>query len=223
MDAKVLTAVFASLAALFAGLNGGAFSAQDVRDVSAETPGIETPSKFSLGQQLPLIGDFFRRPEPENLVQARIVVKEDSSVKLRMAQLEARNLNTINSRSMMIDSDDDILFRKFTGKVNFGNQTDIQGSASGLETSGVNISTGINLDTGFNTDQISATGTKKTRMDFSSASIGPAGSDFPIDNSNTDITVKSFTGNIEIYTSNRTLILDGKVHSIKAGKTMFGS
>lgn len=223
MDAKVLTAVFASLAAVFAGLNGGAFSAQDVRDVSAETPGINTPSKFSLGQELPFIGQFLKRPEAENSVKAQIVVDEDSSVSLRKASLEARNLTTVNSRSMAIESDDDIRFSGFTGKVNFGNDTKIKGSASGLETSGVNISTGINLETGFDMDRIQVKGTEKTNMKFSSASISPAGSDFPIDSSETDVNIKSFTGDMTIHTSNRTLMLEGKVHTIEAGRTTFGS
>jgi hypothetical protein len=222
MEAKVLTAVFASLAAIFAGLNGGAFSAQDVRDVGSETPGINTPST-SFGQYLPFVGDYFQRPEPENEVKAQIVVGEDSSVSLRKAGVKAVKLTKVDSRSMQIDSNEDIYFRRFSGDLNFGNQTSIKGSTSGLETSGVNITTGIDLATEFDTNRIDVENTQKTNMKFSSASIRPANSDFPIDDSGTDVNVKSFTGDITIHTSNRTLIIDGKVHRIEAGKTSFGS
>lgn len=227
MDAKVLAAVFVSLSAVFAGADGGMFSTSDVREVQSQA-GIKAPSVDSslgsLGKDLPIIGSIFQKPEPENDVKAQIVASSDSKFKLRKAALEARNLTQINSRSMKIDSDEDISFRKFTGRVAFGNTTEIKGSSSGLTTSGVNISTGVNLDTGLETQEIKVTGTQLTDMEFSSASISPSGnSDFPIQAEDRKISVKSFTGDITAYTSNRTLVLDGKVHRINAGKTSYGS
>ena len=227
MDAKVMAAVFVSLAAVFAGADGGMFSTSDVRKVQSQA-GLEAPSVDSslgsLGKNLPVIGGIFERPEPENEVNAQIEASSDSSFKVRKAALEARNLTQINSKSMKIDSDADIRFRRFTGTVGFGNTTEIKGASSGLRTSGVNISTAVSLDTDVETQEIKVTGTQLTNMQFPSAGISPAeDSDFPIQAENREINVKSFTGDITIYTGNRTLILDGKVHSIKAGKTSYGS
>jgi hypothetical protein len=223
MDIKVLAAVFVSLAAVFAGADGGMFSTSDVREVQSSA-GLSAPSVGSLTKDLPFVGDFFQRPEPENDVQARIVADTGSKFTVRKGDLQARNLTTIKTQSMKVDSNEDISFLSFTGGVKFGNTTEIDGSASGLLTSDVNVSTAVSLKTGFETDRIEINNTQKTNLKFSDAAISPIdGSDFPIDTENEKIDVTSFTGDITIYPANQTLVIDGKVHSITAGKTSYGS
>ncbi len=223
MDVKILAAVLASLAAVFAGMNGGVFSESDIRNVQSNA-GLETPEISSQGSNIPFIGQFLESPEPENDLEARIEVESGSEMKLRKSSLEPRNLNEISSPGIEINSDEDIKFRTFSGAVKFGNTTQIKGDTSGLESSGVNISTNLKLDTDFATDQIKVSNTQKTNLDFSEADISPLeGSDFPINTDNTKVSVKSFTGDIDVYTQNRTINLRGQVHRVSAGKANFGS
>lgn len=222
MDLKILAAVFVSLAAVFTGMNGGMFSESDVRDIQS-TAGFEAP-QASFFSDLPVIDRLTQRPEPENNLEARITLDRGSSMSLRKAGLEARNLREISSPGINIESDEDIEFRNFNGNVEFGNNTNIKGKASGLESSGVNVSTSIRLDTNFATDQISVSNTEKTNFKFSEASIEPLeGSNFPIDTDDSNVNIKSFSGDIDVYTGNRTLNLRGSVHRVKAGKASYGS
>jgi len=223
MDVKILAAVLASLAAVFAGMNGGVFSESDVRNVQS-TAGLETPEISSQGSNIPFIGQFLERPNPENDLEARIEVDSGSEINLRKSSLEARNLKEISSPGIEINSDEDIKFKTFSGTVKFGNTTKIKGDTSGLESSGLNISTDLKLDTDFDTEQIKVSNTQKINLDFSEADISPLeGSDFPIDTENTKIAVKSFTGDLDVYTQNRTIDLRGQVHRISGGKANFGS
>ncbi|MFB6099652.1 MAG: hypothetical protein ABEK16_00110 [Candidatus Nanohalobium sp.] len=223
MDAKILAAVLASLAAVFAGTSGGMFSTSDVRQVTAEAPGISTPSSNSLLQKVPVIGGFFEKPVPKNDVKARITVQGSAEVKINSAMLEAQNLTRINSRSMKIDSDQEIQFKNFNGKVRFGNTSKISGAAAGLKTSGVNLTTDLSLDTEVQTHLIRVENTVKTPIKFKSASVAPAGnSDFPINTQEKNLNINSFTGDIMIYPGNSTLVIDGKVATLTAGKTTYG-
>lgn len=224
MDVKILAAVFVSLAAAFAGMNGGAFSESDIRDVKSST-GFEAPqASNSFLSDIPLVDRFTRRPDPNNELEAQIVVEKGSEMKLRKSGLEAQNLREINSPNINIESDEDIEFRNFNGKVKFGNNTNIVGSTSGLESSGVNISTSVQLDTNLETNVINVDNTQKTNFKFSEASIRPLdSSDFPIDTEDSNVNIKSFTGDIEVYTQNRTLNLRGQVHRVKAGKVTYGT
>lgn len=224
MDIKILAAVFVSLAAVFTGMDGGVFSESDVRDIQSTT-GFEAPqASGSFLSDLPVIDRFMERPEPGNELEAQIVVERGSEMKLRNAELEAQNLREINSPNINIESDEDIEFRKFNGRVEFGNSTNIIGNAAGLESSGVNISTSVQLDTNLETELINVRNTEKTNFKFSEASIRPLeSSEFPIDTDNSNVNVKSFTGDIEVYTQNRTLNLQGQVHRVKAGKVTYGT
>lgn len=224
MDIKILAAVFVSLAAAFTGMDGGAFTESDVRDIQSSA-GFEAPqASNSFLSDIPLIDRFTQRPEPNNELEAQIVLERGSKMKLRKSGLEAQNLREINSPNINIESDEDIEFRMFNGKVEFGNNTNIAGSASGIESSGVNISTSVQLETDLETDLIEVTDTQKTNFKFSQASIRPLdGSDFPIDTEDSNVNIKSFTGDIEVYTQNRTLNLRGQVHRVKAGKVTYGT
>lgn len=223
MDIKILAAVLASLTAIFAGMNGGVFSQSDIREAQSAT-GIESPEISSYKSDIPVVGKFFRRAEPENKIQAQIKVEPGSEMNIRKAGLEAKNLREINSPGISIRSDEDVNFKDFQGKVSFGNNTKIKGKSSGLHSSGVNISTKLQLDTDFSTKHIKVKKTLKTNLDFSEADIKPINdSDFPINTENTKVSLKSFTGDINVYTQNRTLNLDGLVHRVEAGKAKYGT
>ena len=223
MDAKVLAAVLASLAAVFAGTNGGMFSTSDVRDVASEAPGVSTPSANSLLQDAPVIGGYFKKPEPTNDIKAKISVKGPAQLQINNAKLEAQELTRIDSRTMKIGSDENILFKQFNGKVDFGNRSKLQGSSEGLSSSGVNLTTRLNLDTEVETPQIDVENTQKTAMNFRRASISPTeNSDFPLNTEESKLDVNSFTGDMTIYPANSTLIIQGKVATVDAGKTSYG-
>ncbi|MFB6158561.1 MAG: hypothetical protein ABEJ95_02760 [Candidatus Nanohalobium sp.] len=218
MDIKILAAVLGSLTAVFAGAGGGVFS-----DVTPQDQAV-TMSDTSMLQDLPIIGEIFRKPEPSNEIHAKMEIDGPATVKINNGGLKAENLTEINASTMTIDSDQDIKLRKFTGKVKFGNTSRIEGKATGLKTSGVNINTSIRLDTGLKTPLIKISETHRSQIRFKQASISPVkDSDFPLNTNRSNIKINSFTGDIEIYPGRNTLILDGKVSSLKAGKTSYGN
>ncbi|MEF8880856.1 MAG: hypothetical protein V5A72_03435 [Candidatus Nanohaloarchaea archaeon] len=217
MDVRILAAVFISLGAVFAGADGGMFSS-DVREVQSSA-GLSTPSINSFTGDLPIIGKYLKKPKPENKVKAEVKFTGDTSLNLNKADIKASNLTSIKAKNMKIDSDSDVEFKSFTGKIEISNTTNIKGDAKGLDTSGVNITTRINLETNIATEMIKVKRTEKTGIQFSSASIGPTpDSDFSLDTENTNLNINSFSGDIIIYPKKRTFILDGKVDELRAGK-----
>ena len=218
MDAKILAAVLVSLAAVFAGADGGMFSTQDVRNIQ-EDAGLEAPSTSLIPSKIPVIGDLLKKPKPTNKVKAEIVLHGEESFRIKKAGLKASKLTEINARNMKIDSDRDIKFTGFNGKVKLNNQTELDGSATGFQTSNVNITTATGLNTAVDTQRIEVENTSRTGFKFSKASIGPTqGSNFSLDTSNTNLDINSFTGNVTIYPREKKLVIDGKVDKLNAGK-----
>jgi hypothetical protein len=222
MDLKALGAVFASLAAIFAGMNGGVFTEADVRGLQS-TAGFQSPKITSFTSEIPVINEFLEKPEPKNQIKAQIKLEKGSKIKLNNAGINTSELRKINTEKLKASSDEEMQLKKFTGILKFGNNTQIKGKAKGIKSSGVNITTTLNLDTQLKTNQINVEETQKTNMKFSKADIKPwKNSGFPIDTQNTRVNAKSFTGDIKINTQARTLKLEGKVHKVNAGKTQYG-
>jgi len=220
MEPRILAATLATLATIFAGLNGGAFTADDIRNTELADQQITQKSGLnSLMPDIPLLDKLTQRPEPKNQVRAVIQIKDASNLKLRKAKIKAENLNQIKTSRMNIDSDQDIQFQGFTGKIEFNNKTRFNGRSTGLNTSGVNLTTPTTLDTEASTRKIQVRNTNKSKLKFSKASIKPAkGSEFGINTENTNLNINSYTGDITVYTENKTLVLNGKVDTLEAGK-----
>ena len=221
MDAQILTATLATLAAVFAGLNGGAFTVDDIQN-NTEIPDMQNSQQEGLTSMLPdipLLDRLTQKPEPENPVKAQIKLQDNPQLKLSKASLTAKQLTQIKSNRIKIDSDQEITLHKYTGQIQFAKNTSIKGTSQGANTSGVNITTPIKIQTQTTANQINIENTQKTPIKSSNASIQPTpDSDFGINTENTDLNINSFTGNITVHTKNKTLIIDGKVDKLKAGQ-----
>ncbi|QGA80351.1 hypothetical protein [Candidatus Nanohalobium constans] len=225
MEAKILAATLASLAAIFAGLNGGAFTADDIRNTDLANEQLTQESGLqSMLPDIPFIDQLNQKPEPTNKVKAQIQIQDSSDLKLKQATLQASSLKQIQTKNIDIQSDEEIKFKQFKGRLKFDNTSTIKGTAKAINTSGVNITTGIRLNTEADTDKINVENTQRSEMKFSKASIKPTNnSDFGINTNNTNLNINSFTGDITVHTRNKTLIIDGKVDTLKAGKYSLGN
>lgn len=218
MDAKILAAVLVSLAAVFAGADGGMFSTDDIRNIQQDT-GFQAPSTDSITSNIPLINDFLEKPKPTNQIKAQIILHGEEQFRVKQAGLKAGNLTEINARNMKIDSDKDIEFNGYNGKIKLSNETILDGSAKGFQTSNVNITAATGLNTVVKTDKIEVDNTSKIGFKFSKASISPTqNSNFSLDTSNTNLDINSFTGDVIVYPEEKRIVIDGKVDKLNAGK-----
>ncbi|MFB6145299.1 MAG: hypothetical protein ABEJ99_02215 [Candidatus Nanohaloarchaea archaeon] len=224
LDAKILTAVLASLAALAAGMNGGAITAKDIRTGTI-------PSNLNFGSQFnplqKLTGLLNTKPEPTNKFTARLKVDTlyTDKISSKNAELHVANLTKFKVNTHTIRSDEPIVIYGYTGDIKTGNRTKFSGRASSLLTSGVNITGLMNVDEEVPARYIEIDNTQKISLKFEQVSgkiMPEKGSSLNIAGSQRQLIIDSFAGDIKIYQGNRTVVLDGKVSSLQAGGFSFG-
>jgi hypothetical protein len=220
MEPKILAATLATLATVFAGLNGGAFTVDDIRSTELADEDLTQQSRLgSFIPEIPFMDRLSQKPEPTSQVKARIQIQDESKLKLRKAEITPRNMTVIQTNQLTIESDEELIINGYTGDLELGNTTGIQGRAQGISTSGVNISTGLRIDTETETERLKAVNTTRSELNFPRASIQPTqDSEFGITTDNAELKINSFTGNIEITPGNKTLVIDGRVDTLSAGK-----
>ena len=227
LDAKVLAAVLASLTAVAAGMNGGAIDADmAVEDVSTGGADVFDLQSLSSNPLDKLKNMFLSRPEPTNQVKANLTIDnlDDETIKVQDAVLSPPNLTEIKIGPRKMSSDEDISFNGFRGSIKPGSPTSVQGTANSALSSGVNISGMINVNEKLNTSQVRINEKGKAKLSLSNVkgeiSSGSASTEFQ--ESNRNLKINSFTGKITIYTSNNSVMLDGKVDRLEAGQFSFG-
>lgn len=220
MEPKILAATLATLATVFAGLNGGAFTVDDIRSTELADEDLTRQSGLSsFVPDIPFMDRLNQKPEPTNQVKARIQIQDESKLKLRKADMIPRNLTGIQTSQLDLKSDEELKLTGYTGDLELGNNTGIQGRAQGINTSGVNVSTSLRIETETETEKITVVNTQRSELKFPRASIQPTqDSEFGISTDKAELSINSFTGDIEITPENKTLVIDGKVDTVSAGK-----
>ncbi len=225
LDGKVLAAVFASLAAIAAAINGGGLDPGEVKSSTISAPGDNSFNDI-IPSSLSSLTDFFQNPEPENDIYAALTVAdlEESELNLDAKSLEPRNMTVYQLGSREVISDEDVYFYGFRGTIEPGQVTDIQGSSRGLISSGVNISGSMNVNEEVSTDLVRIEGVDRAKINLRNieGEIDANSTTTTINNPETDLKINSFSGRMLIYPDNESIVLDGKVDRVEAGKLSFG-
>lgn len=225
LDGKVLTAVFASLAAIAAAMNGGGLDPGQVKSSTISAPGDNTFNQL-MPDSLRSLGDFFNNPEPENEVFASLEVADidDAKLQVKADWLEPRNMTSYRLGVKNVKSDEDIRFYGFKGTVEPGDVTGIKGRSNGIVSSGINISGSMNIEEDVDTSLVALQGVERSsiKLDDISGSIKSNSTTTRIKDASTKLDINSFSGRMIIYPDNETIILDGKVDRLEAGPVSFG-
>lgn len=229
LDGRVLTAVFASLAAVATAMSGGAIEAQDVRDSTLSAPGENSYNDIvpSSLQDLDMLSDFFENPEPETSVQAELKLTdlEDTSFTVSKSDLEVEALEQIAIDHRNMSSRNGFEFNDFEGEFNFNGNRSVKmsGSSQKIRSNGVNITGITRIDQTVETDRIQLEGIERTGLDIN----GVTG-EFQSQGSTTSLEdpkilyIDSFSGDLTVDLVEEKVILDGRVHMLEAGPVSLG-
>mgnify|MGYP006266903705 FL=1 len=226
LDAKVLAAVFASLTAVATAMNGGSFQ-PDMAVEGVSSGGVNVPDFAGSDSTLDRLRTLFTsRPEPTNSVQARLNVSdlEDEKINLQEASLTGSGLTEIKLGSKSMSSDSEITFNAFKGSIQAGETSKIEGTANGVLSSGVNITgmTAVSEEVNSTKLEIKESGRAKISLSNVNGEINSGSASTEFSNAR-ELNINSFSGDLVIFPKNNTLVLDGKVDTLKAGKFSFGN
>lgn len=218
MEGKIVAATFTTLALVFAGMSGTSVNA-DVDEVlpSESSPLNDFTSSFGL------LDSLMENPEAENPVNMEINLSDNPQINIGSETLQVEGLKEIEG-SIAIDSEEDLIFRDFNGNIKMDNTTEIIGSASGFRNSRINVTSNVGLDEEVETDLITAEGIERNKFNLEAEDIELESktNDSSISQSDTNVRISSFTGDIEFRPPN-TLSFDGEIATVTAGKTSFGN
>jgi len=207
MDLKILAAVFTTLAAVFIVMNAGGLGGSG-----------------GIGGLIP---DFLSQenPEPETGVTAEIKVLTDNSTVQTNGNMTIQGLTQYLSEDVDIQSENDIEFKNFEGNLRIGNGSKVSGSAEGFTSNGVQVARNFRLETDLNTSKVDIMGAERVAMDFRRANIDleATNSSSGIQETNTSVSIESFSGNITANPDEKTLNLKGNISLVEAGQTTFGN
>jgi len=219
MEFEILAATLTTLAAVFAGLNGGAFTAQDL--TNAEIPNAENTGN-SIIPDIPFLNKLTQKPEPETPIKAEIKLPKNASIPVKQAKTKIQGMQKLKTQKLNLTSDQDITLTQFTGKITNTNQTKIKGKATGLKTSGVKQRQKLKINTETQTKQIQVTDTYRTQLKYQNASISPKeNTDFAINTTQQKLNINSFTGNITLNLQNQQMSINGLVDKVNAGNNKY--
>jgi hypothetical protein len=215
MEIEILAATLTTLAVIFAGLNGGAFNTQDLKNT--EIPNQQINQKNSILPKIPLINQLTQKPEPTNTIKAEITLPKNSEIPFKNAETTL-NQKTLNNSKTTITSPSKITLQNTTGKTTLGNKTRLKAQTLQIQTNQVTIKqkTQINTKT---KGQIQIKNTNKIELKYKNASIKPGkNSDFGIKTENTKLKINSYKGNMTIKPQTKIVTLNGKIDKLTAGK-----
>lgn len=209
MNIKILAAVLTTLTAVFVVMNAGTAPAPDT------------------GEGLSgLIPDIFssENPQPETPVTAEINVLDQNTTLNVNGDTTVQGLSTYTSDEVNIRSDNDIEFQNFEGELFFGNRTEISGQAYGFTSNSVEVEETFNLEKTLNNTQVDIRNAERIGLEFERANItlDAVNSSSGITETNTSVSVQSFSGNITVVPDSMTVQLSGNVSQVSAGQTTFG-
>ena len=219
MEIEILAATLTTLAAVFAGLNGGAFNTQDL--TNAEIPNGENTGN-SIIPEIPFLNKLTQKPKPETPIKAEIKLPKNASIPVKQAIIKIQGMQELNTKKLNITSDKDITLTQLIGKITLTNQTKIKGTATGLQTSGVKQTQKLKINTETQTKQIQVTDTYRTQLKHQNASISPKeNTDFAINTTQQKLNINSFTGNMTLNPQKQTMSINGLVDKVNAGNNKY--
>ncbi|MFB6180762.1 MAG: hypothetical protein ABEJ93_02705 [Candidatus Nanohalobium sp.] len=202
MNSKILTAVLLTLTAAFLFMNTGTNPGNTLPDLETqkEKPTPHTPVKLEI----------------TSIPSKKIQVNGDITV---------QGLKEYTSSKVDIRSKNDILFKNFRGTVRPGNTSSVNGNAQGFTSNGVDVAQGLKLDLKTSSQEIKVERARKTslRLEEVDLSLSADNSTTQIIKENTTVEIDSFSGNISFRPQQQLMDLEGRIHLLKAGKTIFGS
>lgn len=216
MDGKILSAVFVSLAAIAAGVNGGSLQPQDIRQADLNKPAQSSLTEF-LPNSMQFLNQFIEKPEPEKEARFVVTAAEGEVLKVRDARLSIQNYTTYRSEPLTIESDKEIVFKDFSGKISLKNQTSFQGHVSGYRTSGVNVTQGLNVHSKLDGGRVEVSGVQRIALSFQEATFHIESGATTTTVENSSLKVNSFSGGITAFTENGTFIFRGQIDRLRAG------
>lgn len=218
MEGKIVAATFTTLALVFAGMSGTSVNS-DVDEVlpSDDSPLNDFTSSFDL------LDSLMENPEAENPVTMEINLSESPQINIGSDTLIVQGLKNIEG-SIAVNSDEDLVFTDFNGNIKMDNTTEIIGSAEGFRNSRINVSSNVGLDEEIETNYIEAEGLERNKfnLEVEDIQLESKTNDSSISQSETNVRIGSFTGDLE-FRPPKTLLFDGEVSSVTAGKTSFGN
>lgn len=220
LDGKILTAVLASLAMIGTAMNGGHVDSSELQDIR-KNPLSTNFDRFMPGSLGAFTQQYMQNPEPDTALEAELMIGDVAGQNFRLSSgtMKANNLTKIKTNRRQITSDSDLEFNGFSGKINLGQPTDIEGSAESIITNGVNISGGFDIKEDLDTDKIVLTNVTRSKISLKKVS-GLVRSDSistNITKDNLELNINSFSGNMTIYPKTGKLLLSGKVDKMNAG------
>ncbi|MFB6143866.1 MAG: hypothetical protein ABEJ98_01010 [Candidatus Nanohaloarchaea archaeon] len=227
LDAKILVAVLITLAAISTGMNGASVKGDTI---AQKAKNIDTSGNLDLKGMLknPVSGlkkIFKTRPEPTNTVEATLEVEDLKTANIYVdgARFTASNFTSFSIDSKKVHSNEEVMIYGFSGSVKPGEVSEIQGSADGFVTSGVNVSGVMAITEEIDSSRMVFESVERSSLAFSSVT-GKISSD----NVSTEfgserpLEINSFSGRMVLIPANDTLKLDGKVDRLEAGKFSYG-
>jgi len=226
LDAKILTAVLASLVATGVMVNGGEGIEYDTPEVDNFDEGFDY-SEF-IEDPVDKIREHFRSyPEPENSVKANLTVENlhQQTINIRSSgSVETEELKYVDLGAYEVSSEDEINLHSFGGTISTGNSTVLEGSTDSVTSNNVNVSGMMTVNEEVNTSYVYVEDVERTPITLSNT-----GGSIESDDASTEfgqgsrvVDINSFSGDMKIFTENETVILDGKVSSLEAGSFSFG-
>lgn len=224
LDGKILSAVLATLTAVAVSTTGGDISTQDIQTDPSE---MDTDVGGLLSNPLEQLRDMATTaPEPDNQVYARLQADQlwQESIQVNNARIQMKNTTSLKIGSQTINSDEEVSVYGYSGSVMPGNSSVmLSGTAKGALTSGVNVSGVSGVDYRVETGEMVLEGVKESEIALSQVTgtieSGDSSTDF---SSPRALAINSFSGDITLRPSNKTIILDGKVNRLEAGSFTFG-
>jgi|GEM_PF-637563 len=223
-DVKILTAVFASLAATAVVINGGAADLDPDLDNGVEENIDQGLELYQLIEDpLEKIREQFRTyPEPENSIQAELEIQQldQQEINIRNSgKLYIQDLEKVDIGSNQVTSEEPITLHGYQGKIQSGNTTQFEGNINQITSSKVNITGTTSFQQETNTTQIKLENVEKTplKLENIAGNIESGDSSTEFNEPTRTIEINSYTGDITIQPGAETVKLDGKVHTLKAG------
>ena len=220
MDPKILAAVFASIAALTV---SGSGSVDDLQNFD--------PGNFLDGVgDLPidiggLVGQITERPEPENRVTVTATLNSDqASLSTENAVLEVEAFERLKSDSRVIESDQRISFRDFSGKVllSKNSSTGLEGQSSGFSSSGVNVTEKMDIKFDTNASRILLSDVERSKISLEDVDVEMSSEEgTEISQSSSPLKINSFSGDITVLPEENRIRFEGLVDRFEAGGASF--
>jgi hypothetical protein len=208
MDLKILAAVLTTLAGVFLVINAGGLEDTGNTDLEGLLPDFLTPEP----------------PEPQTEISAETTVLTNNTTMTLNGNVTVEGLKRYLSDEVDIKSERNIEFKNFEGDIRIGNDSRISGTAEGFTSNNVQVARNFRLEKDLNTSRIRVLGVNRAAMSFSRADVDleATNSSSGIQETNTSVNIRSFSGNVTIRPREMAITLDGNITSVEAGQTTFG-